>query len=109
VPEIMSPAPELGSCARDRSRGTAAWPVRAPARSALVTLRLLYLIFVRLCGWLALLPRSDNAKNTELLVLRHEIAVLHRQVRSPRLSWADRAILAASPGGSQPRTAAGCP
>jgi hypothetical protein len=91
----MSPAPELGSCARDRSRGTAAWPVRAPARSALVTLRLLYLIFVRLCGWLALLPRSDNAKNTELLVLRNEIAVLHRQVRSPRLSWADRAILAA--------------
>jgi putative transposase len=60
-----------------------------------VTFRLLYLIFARLCGWLALLPRSDNAKNTEILVLRHQIAVLQRQVRSPRLSWADRAILAA--------------
>ena len=60
-----------------------------------MTFRLLYLIFVRLCNWLALLPRSDNVKNTEILVLRHQIAVLQRQVRSPRLSWADRAILAA--------------
>jgi len=60
-----------------------------------VTFRLLYLILVRMCGWLALLPRSDNDKNTEILVLRHQIAVLQRQVRSPRLSWADRAILAA--------------
>jgi hypothetical protein len=60
-----------------------------------VTFRLLYLMLVRLCGWLALLPRSDNFKDTEILVLRHQIAVLQRQIRSPRLSWADRAILAA--------------
>jgi putative transposase len=60
-----------------------------------VTFRLLYLILIRLCGWLALLPRSDNAKNIEILVLRHQIAVLHRQVRSPRLTWAGRAFLAA--------------
>jgi putative transposase len=60
-----------------------------------VTFRLLYVIFVRLCGWLALLARPDNVKNTEILVLRHQIAVLQRQVRSPRLSWADRAVLAA--------------
>ncbi len=60
-----------------------------------MTFRLLYLIFARLCGWLALLPRSDDVKNTEILVLRHQIAVLQRQVRSPRLSWADRAIMAA--------------
>jgi len=60
-----------------------------------VTFRLLYLILVRLCGWLALLPRSDNVKNTEILVLRHQIAVLQRQVRSSRLTWADRVILAA--------------
>jgi putative transposase len=45
-----------------------------------VTFRLLYLIFVRLCGWLALLPRSGDMKNTEILVLRHQIAVLQRQV-----------------------------
>ncbi len=43
-----------------------------------MTFRLLYLIFLRLCGWLALLPRSDNVKNTEILVLRHQIAVLQR-------------------------------
>jgi putative transposase len=60
-----------------------------------VTFRLLYLIFVRLCGWLALLPCSGDVKNTEILVLRHQIAVLQRQVRSPWLSWADRAVLAA--------------
>jgi putative transposase len=60
-----------------------------------VTFRLLYLIFVRLCGWLALLSRSDNVKNIEILVLRHQIAVLQRQMKSPRLTWADRAFLAA--------------
>jgi hypothetical protein len=60
-----------------------------------VTFRLLYLIFVRLCGWLTLLSRSDNVKNIELLVLRHQIAVLQRQMRSPRLTWANRAFLAA--------------
>ena len=83
------------SCSRTGLGGTAAKRAPAQARSALVTFRLLYLIFIRLCGWLTLLPRSDNAKNTEILVLRHQIAVLQRQVRSPRLTWADRAVLAA--------------
>jgi putative transposase len=60
-----------------------------------VSLRLLYLIFVQFCGWLVLLGRSSASKNAELLVLRHEVAVLHRTNPRPRLDWADRAILAA--------------
>ena len=58
-------------------------------------LRLLYLIFARLCAWLVLLSRSAASKEVELLVLRHEVAVLRRTNPRPRLDWADRAILAA--------------
>jgi putative transposase len=60
-----------------------------------VPLRLLYLIFVRLCGCLVLPGRSAASKNIELLVLRREVAVLRRTHPRPRLDWADRAVLAA--------------
>jgi hypothetical protein len=62
---------------------------------ASVSLRLLYLIFGRLLSWLSLLGRGSSSKDMELLVLRHEVAVLRRTNPRPRLDWADRALFAA--------------
>jgi putative transposase len=56
---------------------------------------MLYLVFIRLAGWMALLARTTASKDAELLVLRHEVAVLRRTHPRPRLDWADRAVLAA--------------
>jgi hypothetical protein len=58
-------------------------------------MRFAYLAVLRVFGWLALLARSDRAKGAEILMLRHQVAVLRRQVKAPRLTWADRAVLAA--------------
>jgi len=60
-----------------------------------VLFRLAYLLMIRVFDWLALLARSDISKDAEILVLRHEVAVLRRQVARPEPDWADRAMIAA--------------
>src|SRR4051812_45146859 len=62
---------------------------------AAVALRLLYLIFRQVLGLVLLLGRTSSTKDVELLVLRHEVAVLRRTNPRPRLDWADRAVFAA--------------
>ena len=60
-----------------------------------MSLRLLYLIFWQVLGLVLHAARTSAAKDVELLVLRHEVAVLRRTNPRPHLDWADRAVLAA--------------
>jgi putative transposase len=67
-----------------------------PATEAIRVLpRLVYLALCRSFELLALLTRGDAAKDLEILVLRHQLTVLRRQISRPRLEPADRALLAA--------------
>jgi putative transposase len=60
-----------------------------------VLFRLLYLISVTVFSWLRLFARAAAAKDIEILILRHEVSVLRRQISKPRPRWPDRAILSA--------------
>ncbi|MEU1628438.1 IS3 family transposase [Streptomyces sp. NPDC020096] len=81
--QICLTAAELGRCG-----GTVAGMI------GLVLVRMIYLLATRVFAWLALLCRSTAAKNAEILILRHEVAMLRRQVTAPKPGWPDRALLA---------------
>ena len=60
-----------------------------------MSLRLLYLIFGQVLGLVLLMARTLANKDVELLVLRHEVAILRRANPRPRMDWADLAVFAA--------------
>jgi transposase len=60
-----------------------------------MALQLIYLMFSKLLGWLVLRTRSDSSKDIEILVLRHQLAVLQRRTPRPPTTWNDRALIAA--------------
>jgi putative transposase len=59
-----------------------------------VALKLIYQIFAKLLSWMVVHARSDT-REIEILVLRHQLAVLQRRTPRPRISWSDRAVIAA--------------
>src|SRR3954462_14809544 len=62
-------------------------------------LRFVYLLVVGVFSWLRLAGRDAAWKDAEILLLRHQLGVLQRQqARKPRLTWADRALIAALAG-----------
>jgi len=60
-----------------------------------MALRLIYQMFSTMLGWIVLRTRSDATKDIEILVLRQQLAVLQRRTPRPRMSWTDRALIAA--------------
>src|SRR3954468_21703638 len=67
----------------------------AAVRLQVMSASLVYLLLRQVLQMLTQLARDDGAKDVELLVLRHQVAVLRRQVARPKLEPADRVALAA--------------
>jgi hypothetical protein len=62
-------------------------------------LRFVFLLITRVAAWLRLSRREGTWKTAEILILRHQLAILQRrQPRRPKLNWTDRALLAALSG-----------
>ena len=70
-------------------------PRHVARHDPLMALRLIYQMFSKLLGWIVLHTRSDTTKDIEILVLRHQLAVLQRRTPRPRMTWTDRALIAA--------------
>jgi hypothetical protein len=86
-------------------------PVR-PRRQAsrhdpLMVLRLVYTMFSQLQSWIVLRARLDATTEIEILVLRHQLAVLQRRIPRPRMSRTDRALLGVARGVAHDTSAAG--
>ena len=60
-----------------------------------MAVKLIYQMFAKLLSWMVLHTRSDTANEIEILVLRHQLAVLQRRTPRPQISWTDRAVIAA--------------
>ena len=83
--------PETAPTARD----LLVRPRQVAWHDPLVALRLIYQMFSTLLRWIVLRTRSDTTKDIEILVLRHQLAVLQRRTPRPRTTWTDRALIAA--------------
>ena len=60
-----------------------------------MAVKLIYQMFAKLLSWMVLHARSDTANEIEILVLRHQLAVLQRRTPRPQIRWSDRAVIAA--------------
>jgi hypothetical protein len=60
-----------------------------------VALCLIYVMLTKLLAWIVLRARADTTKEIEILVLRHQLAVLRRRTPRPPMRWTDRAVIAA--------------
>ena len=84
-----------------RSAAHSGWPAGSSQVMAQhdrpVALMRIYRMFTQLLSWIALCARADISKDVEILLLRHQLAVLHRRTPRPRPHWIDRAVIAALP------------